>query len=92
MVTKAAVGGLLALVWLGLVGPGTFALTLVFLGAGLLWGRASGRRDAVRAIDQVNRWCALQTELRHIERNADHEAQHLSEWYRHERERIVSGW
>lgn len=92
MVRKAAVGVILVFAWLALVGSGTFVLTLCFLVAGIIWGRKLGRRDIAKVVNEAHRWHALQTELRHIERDADHEAQHLSGWYRRERERIVGGW
>lgn len=92
MVMKAAAGVFLALIWLALVGLGIFVLTLGFLGAGVLWGRSLGRRDGGKVIDQLNRRWALQTELRHIERDHDHENQCLSGWYHRAQERIIDGW
>lgn len=91
MITKVAVGLVLALIWLALVGGGTFVLTLGFLGAGVYWGRTLGRRDAAGAIERFDRWRSLQVELRHVERDHEHEVRTLSQRYRAERERIVGG-
>lgn len=87
--TKTVVLCLLALIWIALVGPGTFVLTFGFLAMGILCCRMLGQRDADKPVDEVDRSWALQTELRHIERDAEHETRHLSGWYRRERERIV---
>lgn len=84
MLTKVGLWGLLPVSWLALVGLETFALTLAFLGVGFLWGRRS-----VERVDRADRLRELQIELRHIERDHEHETRHLSEWYRTECERAL---